>query len=398
MSAQVAVFGATRADLFPLAPVLAGLAEAPDLDPVLLASGTTGNREYGDPLAALDLRGVRVEHVADGASGSDLPSLARAGTQIAEAMAEVLPRVRPDVLVVLGDRWELLYALPAAVLGGVPIVHLHGGEVTEGAIDDRIRHAVSKLADLHCVSTPEAAARLRQLGEPADRVVVTGAPSLDRFAELAPASDELLGELLGFDVVRPFALVTYHPATATGTDPARGARAVLEAVAQSVGSALVTHPGLDSGRDEVLAEITAAVTRHPHVDVVASLGADYLPVLAAADVVVGNSSSGILEAASFGVSVVDVGDRQRGRVAGQNVVHVEETDAAIREGIAEVLTPDFRERARSTVNVYGDGKATARIVEVVRRAVAEGQSGLLARKPFVDLPGPDGVVPDGRTG
>ncbi len=384
MSALVAVFGATRADLSPLASVLARLAEAPDLEPVLLASGTTGNRDYGDPLAALDLDGIRVEHVADAAGGSDVSSMTRAGAQIAEAMAEVLQRIRPDALVVLGDRWELLYALPAAVLGGVPIVHLHGGEVTEGAIDDRIRHAVSKLADLHCVSTEAAAARLRQLGEPADRVTVTGAPSLDRFTDVVPASDTRLAELLGREVVRPLALVTYHPATAGGPDPGDGARLVLEAVAQSVGSAIVSHPGLDRGREEVLAEIRSATARHPHLVAVESLGPDYLPVLAAADVVVGNSSSGILEAASFGVGVVDVGDRQRGRVAGANVLRVAEDLAVVRDAITEALTPEFREQARRVVNLYGDSHSAPRIVEVIRRAVNEGRSGGLAVKPFVD--------------
>ena len=389
MSALVAVFGATRADLSPLASVLAALAQSPDLEPVLLASGTTGNRDYGDPLAALDLQGIRVEHVADAAGSSELPSITQAGAQITEAMAAALLRISPQALVVLGDRWELLYALPPAVLGGIPIVHLHGGEVTEGAIDDRIRHAVSKLADLHCVSTEVAAARLRQLGEPADRVAVTGAPSLDRFGEVVPADDRRLTELLGRPVVRPLALVTYHPVTAGGPGAGQGARRVLEAVAQTVGSAFVSHPGLDRGREEVLDEIRSVTACQPHLVAVESLGPDYLPVLAAADVVVGNSSSGILEAASFGVAVVDVGNRQRGRVAGANVLRVEEDQAAVRAAITLALTPEFQAQARGVVNLYGDSHSAPRIVEVVRRAVGEGQSGGLAVKPFIDLPGDD---------
>ena len=232
------------------------------------------------------------------------------------------------------------------------------------------------------MSTEAAAARVRQLGEPADRITVTGAPSLDRVATTESASDALLGTYVGVPVRRPLALVTYHPSTVATEDVGAGARAVLEAAASSASAVLVTHPGLDRGREAVMAAVAEAVRRHPHVHEVEMLGADYLSVLAAVDVVVGNSSSGILEAATFGVPVVNVGDRQRGRVSGDNVVDVPEDQAAIEAAIGRCLAPDFRERARRAVNVYGDGKAAPRVVEVVRRAVRGG----LARKPFVDLP------------
>jgi UDP-N-acetylglucosamine 2-epimerase (non-hydrolysing) len=377
----VVVFGSTRADLYPLAPVLRALAAAPDLEPTLLATGTTGNPEYGDPLAGLDLRGIAVERLASDLGASDYAAITTGGGRIAHEVAALVQRLRPAAFVVLGDRWELLYAVPPVVLAGVPVVHLHGGEVTEGAIDDRVRHAITKLADLHCVSTEAAAGRVRQLGEPADRVVVTGAPALDRLADVTPATGEHLAKLLGVGVTRPFALVTYHPVTAGGPDPATGARNVLAAVAETTGCALVTHPGLDTGREAVLAEIERAVASHQSIADVAALGADYLPVLAAADVVVGNSSSGIFEAASFGVPVVDVGDRQRGRERAGNVVHVPEDRGAIADAIRRCLGPQFRADARAAGNLYGDGKAAPRIVDVIRRATEGG----LARKPFVDL-------------
>jgi UDP-N-acetylglucosamine 2-epimerase (non-hydrolysing) len=380
MSRRVVVFGATRADLFPLAPVLRALAEAPDLEVTLLASGTIGNPEFGDPLADLDLAGVSVEAVAGGLGASDYRAQTDGGARIAAGVAEALDRIQPAACVVLGDRWELLYAVPPMVLLGVPLVHLHGGEVTEGAIDDRVRHAVSKLADLHCVSTERAAARLRQLGEPADRVVVTGAPALDQVAAVEPADDDRLAAILGWPPIRPLALVTYHPVTAGGPDPGLGASAVLAAVAATTGSAIVTHPGLDRGREAVLAAIAASTAAWPELVEVAALGGDYLPVLAAADVVVGNSSSGIFEAATFGVPVVNVGDRQRGRVSSGNVLDAADGQPAVEAAIRIALSPEFREHARTSLNLYGDGHAAPRIVEVVRRAVAGG----LARKPFVD--------------
>ena len=305
------------------------------------------------------------------------------GLRIAAGVAATLDRLRPAAVVVLGDRWELLFAVPPAVLRGIPVVHLHGGEVTEGAVDDRIRHAVTKLGDLHCVSTEDAAARVRQLGEPADRVVVTGAPSLDRMADVIAADDAMLSGLLGHPLRRPFALVTYHPSAVAGTDPGHGARELLSAVAATCASALITHPGLDEGRGAVVDAIGDSVSRAPHIVDVATLGAAYLPVLAAADVVVGNSSSGIIEAASLGVAVVNVGDRQHGRERGPNVLDVVDDRTAIEAAIRTSLGREFRAAARAAANPYGDGKAAPRIIEVIRRATAGG----LRRKPFVDLAG-----------
>jgi UDP-N-acetylglucosamine 2-epimerase (non-hydrolysing) len=183
-------------------------------------------------------------------------------------------------------------------------------------------------------------------------------------------------------VVRPFALVTYHPVTAGGPDPKVGARQVYDAVAATCGTALLTRPGPDAGRAEVDEELVAATARHPHLVAANTLGVHYLPVLAAADVVVGNSSSGIIEAATFGVPVVNVGDRQLGRERNDNVVDVSEETDAIAEGIARALTPEFRDKARAAGNRYGDGHAAARVVDLVRRAVDDPN---LARKPFVDL-------------
>jgi UDP-N-acetylglucosamine 2-epimerase (non-hydrolysing) len=211
--------------------------------------------------------------------------------------------------------------------------------------------------------------------------VVTGAPALDRVATVEPADDERLAAILGRPVVRPLALVTYHPATAGGPDPGEGGRAVLAAVAATAGSAIVTHPGLDRGREAVLAAITDAIAAWPQLAEVAALGADYLPVLAAADVVVGNSSSGIFEAATFGRPVVNVGDRQRGRVSGPNVLDAADDQPAVEAALRTALSPAFREQAGTAVNVYGDGQAALRILAVVRRAVGGG----LARKAFVDL-------------
>lgn len=378
---RVAAFVSTRADLFPMLPVLEDLASQADLEVRLLASSAMRGGGMTDPLEGLSVPGLRVVWLAEELQGTDCSTMVGCGPVLARAMTEALSAWSPDTLLVLGDRWELLYVVPPAVLLDVPVVHLHGGEVTEGAIDDRVRHAITKLSEAHCVSTSDAARRVLQLGELPESVVVTGAPSLDRAVGVSPATDEMLVRLLGRAPVRPLALVTYHPVTLGGPDPGDGARAVLEAVRSTAGSAIVTHPGLDRGREQVLAEIRRAVAGNATIVDLPNLGPDYLSVLAAVDVVVGNSSSGILEAATFGVPVVDVGERQRGRTRGVNVVHAPEERDAIAAAVETALAPEFRRAARAVTNPYGDGRAAARVTEVVRAVAARG----LRPKPFTDV-------------
>jgi UDP-N-acetylglucosamine 2-epimerase (non-hydrolysing) len=379
----VAAFVGTRADLGPLGPVLTALADAPDVDLTVL----TGVAWTAESLAAALPRREqpwRVVSLADPVAGPvDRDAVVRHGPALAAGAGEHLLATRPDVLVVLGDRWELLHVVPQAVLAGVRVVHLHGGEVTEGALDERVRHAVTKLADQHCVASQDAADRVRRLGEPADRVHVTGAPGLDRFAGLARPTSEALAAAVGREVVRPLALFTYHPPTAVeGAEVRAWAAAALRATAARCGTVVATHPGLDAGRDEVLAALAAAAG-DPRVVVVENLGPVYPVVLAGADVVVGNSSSGVVEAASAGIPVVDVGDRQRGRLRGDNVVHAHEGEAAVGAALDLALSPEHRARAEAAPNPYGDGHAAGRVVEVVRAARSVPRA-----KPFVDVPEP----------
>ena len=272
--------------------------------------------------------------------------------------------------------------MPQAVLAGIRVVHLHGGEVTEGAVDERVRHAVTKLADQHCVASEDAARRVRGLGEPADRVHVTGAPGLDRFAGLARPTPEALAAAVGREVVRPLALFTYHPPTAVEAADVRAwAAGALRATTAALRHRRRDAPG-HGCRARRACSPRSPRRRTTHAwSSCENLGPDYPVVLAAADVVVGNSSSGVIEAASVGVPVVDVGDRQRGRLRGANVVHAEEGEAAVAAALDAALSQAHRSRSAAVVNPYGDGHAAARVVEVVRAAPAAPRA-----KPFVDAP------------
>lgn len=385
MALTVAVFVGTRADLGPLSPVLEVLQAADD---VTLRVLTGVMYAVDDLVAALPATGS-----ADEWRGAVVPLAApmgevtvaaqlEQGAQIARATGQALREHHVDVLVVLGDRWELLYVVPPAFLLGVPIVHLHGGEVTEGAVDERVRHAVTKLADQHCVASEDAAARVRQLGEPSERVHVTGAPGLDRLAGAAPVSDDELATMLGVaSVERPLGLFTYHPPTAQADAPVgEWAREAAEAALAVCGTVVATHPGMDEGRDEVLAVLTALAADEPRLHLVPALGRDYPRVLAASDVVVGNSSSGVIEAATVHVPAVDIGERQRGRLRGDNVVHADEGRAAVEAALRTALGPEGRRRADAVANPYGTGGASARILDIVRAAARTSRV-----KRFVDV-------------
>jgi UDP-N-acetylglucosamine 2-epimerase (non-hydrolysing) len=381
----VAVFVGTRADLGPLLPVLEALAGATDVRLRIL----TGVMYAADDLAqALPPSGSvsswheRIVPLAEPMAEVTVAAQLEQGAAIARGAGRALRDERVGVLVVLGDRWELLYVVPPAVLLGVPVVHLHGGEVTEGALDERVRHAVTKLADQHCVASEDAAARLRQLGEAPSRIHVTGAPGLDRLAAARPAGDDLLAGILGGPVERPLALFTYHPPTAQhGAPLGRWAREAAEAALAVCGTVLATHPGMDEGRDEVLDALTDLAATEPRLHLVAALGREYPAVLAAADVVVGNSSSGVIEAATVHVPAVDIGERQRGRLRGDNVVHADEGRAAVEAAVRTALSPSWRERTAAASNPYGTGGASQRILAIVREA-----SGGSRAKQFVDLP------------
>lgn len=385
MSRRIAVFTSSRADLGPLGPVVQALDAEPEVELLVIATGTHVVEAYGGRLADIRLSGRSRLEVLDAGLGGTLPAeLGEAYGRIAAGISRILGASRVDVLVLLGDRWELLAAAGAALIHGVPIAHLHGGETTEGAIDERIRHGVTKLADLHLCASEDSARRIRHLGEEPWRIVVTGAPGLDRLQAVEALPDERLAELLGRPVARPFGVVVYHPPTVDRQRVAERARAVYEASAATLGSALLLYPGADPGSEAVVAELEAAVARHPRLAACRNLGEEYPRALRAADVLVGNSSSGIIEAASLGLPVVDVGDRQRGRLRPRNVIHVEEEREAIVAGVERALRDELRQGLAGLENPYGRGDASARVV----RALLDVPLHRLTRKPLVEAPAP----------
>ncbi|OFI39816.1 UDP-N-acetyl-D-glucosamine 2-epimerase, UDP-hydrolysing [Arthrobacter sp. SW1] len=381
---RVLAFVGTRADLFPLGPVLQALA-ADDAVELHIATaigfpdGTARERLLETGLAD----GSFTHHEVGLYLGEPTAeSQARTGAELSARMADLVGSVAPDAVVVLGDRWELLYVLPPFILNGVRLIHLHGGEVTEGALDERVRHAVTKLADQHCVATAGAARRVAQLGESADRIHQTGAPGLDRFADPVPMDAAEFEAEFGVPLQQPLVLVTYHPPTAEMQGNAGElARQVFEESISQAGTAILTYPGFDTGREDIIAVLKEIEAQSvPGVVIRESLGPLYPRVMATVQALIGNSSSGILEAASFGVPVVNVGDRQRGREHGANVIHCRDERQDIRVSIGKALGEEFREMSRHVTNPYGNSHAAGLIGKVVVESPATGLS-----KTFVDI-------------
>jgi UDP-N-acetylglucosamine 2-epimerase (non-hydrolysing)/GDP/UDP-N,N'-diacetylbacillosamine 2-epimerase (hydrolysing) len=298
-------------------------------------------------------------------------------------MADALDRLRPDVLVVLGDRFETLAAAQAALLARIPIAHIHGGETTEGAIDESIRHAITKMAHLHFVAATAFRRRVVQLGEHPDRVVESGAPGLDFIRQVDVMSRSELEASLDFELGEPTLLVTYHPATLQDRDPSESVQNLLNALDHFPEAHVVfTKANADTHGRIINERIEAYAQSREHARLYASLGQRrYVSALHHVDVVVGNSSSGIIEAPAIPVPTVNLGDRQKGRPRAKSVIDCIETEESIVDAMHTALSSAFRETLSGVRSPYGDGYATSRIVRHLKTADLS-----TTVKRFYDLP------------
>jgi UDP-hydrolysing UDP-N-acetyl-D-glucosamine 2-epimerase len=274
---------------------------------------------------------------------------------------------QPDIVVLYGDRLELLPIATAAVLTRTPIAHVCGGDVTEGALDEQVRHAVTKMAHLHFPSTPLSARRVRQMGEDPTRIHCVGDPALDHFVHGEHASPNELTELLGFTPDHRTLLITLHPETASGSTMSLQSAEFCSALQDFEGSLVITAPAPDPGHQTVRTAMERLASQHPRAVFIESLGSRrYRGLLKRVGAMAGNSSSGIIEAASVPLPVVNVGDRQAGRERAPNVIDVPFNASAIRQALQTALSQQFRQSLQRLNNPYGDGNAAQRITAVLK--------------------------------
>lgn len=281
--------------------------------------------------------------------------------------AECYTRKRPDILMVLGDRFEMHAAALAALPFKIPVAHIHGGELTQGAIDDSLRHSITKMAHLHFVAAEEYATRVKQMGEESWRVTNSGAPALDKILTMKLPYQRELEKQFGLDLKVPPLLVTYHPVTLQYEQTEWQINELLRALEFFDLPIVFTAPNADTNNHIILKMIREFVKTHSKSTFVPDFGpTGYFSMMASSRAMVGNSSSGLLEAPSFGLPVVNVGIRQQGRVRAKNVIDVGYTAQEIKIGIEKAISAEFKSSLKGMKNPYGNGKASEKIVTVLK--------------------------------
>ena len=368
---NVAVFTGTRAEYGLLYWILKDIQRDPALNLQLVVSGTHLSPSFGMTYKNIEDDGFHIAATVEMLLSSDsaIGTAKSTGLGII-GFTDAFARLQPDVIVILGDRFEALAAAQTAMLLRIPIIHLHGGEITEGAYDDSIRHAITKMSFLHGVSTEEQRHRVIQLGEAPERVENIGAVGLDHLTKSTLMSLSELSCSLNFALNKDFFIVTYHPETLGEASPEMAFQALLSALDQFPNyQVILTFPNADDGGSGIIRMIEDYRTAHPErVFAIASLGhIRYLSAVKHCAAVVGNSSSGIIEVPSFGKPTVNIGIRQKGRVSASSVIHCDSSKASITIAIARALSLEFQQHASQVTNPYGSGNSSARVLNMIKK-------------------------------
>lgn len=365
---KIAILTTSRADYGLLRHLMGAIKKDRACRLQVIACGSHLSRAHGLTVREIENDGLSVAARVTTVAATDAPAAsARALGRSMEAFARAFDRLKPDLLVVLGDRQELLPACSAAVLMRVPIVHLHGGEATEGVLDEQVRHAVTKLAHLHFPAAAPYRRRLIRMGEDPRRVFNVGAPGVDAIHAVRPLSKAALERRLKLKLGGRLALVTFHPAALDGKyEPVAPLLAALDA--EGLG-AVLTYANADPGGRAVNAALEAWAKKRPGRAVcVASLGQRaYYSLARHASVMLGNSSSGIIEAPSLKIPTVNVGRRQDGRLRAPSVLDCPPETKAIRKALRRALSPEFRAARCRGVNPYGSGDTARRILPALKK-------------------------------
>lgn len=365
MKRRIAVVTGSRAEYGLLYWVLKDLQGSDAFELQLIVTGMHLSTEFGMTVRQIESDGLpiarRVEMLlASDSAGGIAKSMALGLIGFSDAIYEL----RPDLIMVLGDRFEILAVAEAALVHNVPLVHIGGGDTTEGAIDESIRHAITKMAHLHLVTNADAARRITQMGEDPSRVHIVGNPGLDHLFRTPLLDRASLGQSLGHPLGARNLLITFHPVTLEPEDARQQQQAMLQALDQlpEATSLWFTRPNADAGGRELASDLDAWTANRPHAHVFTSLGQQrYLSLMSHADAVIGNSSSGLCEAPSFRIPTVNIGDRQRGRLAAKTVIHCLPQTHCIQDALNAALCMD----CSAATNPYGDGQSSGRILSAL---------------------------------
>lgn len=364
---SVAVVTVGRSDYSIYRPLLRRITAHPDLELRMLVSGMHLEEKYGLTARIIEADGFPIQARIPVLQEQDTPEgVAAAMGAGVTGFGQYFAHEPPDLLVVLGDRFEMFAAALAAVPFNLPILHLHGGELSEGAMDDRFRHGLTKMSHLHGVATAAYRQRVIQLGEEPWRVLQCGALSLDNLRDIRRLTRAELEQRFHLDLSTPPLLVTLHPTTSEYEQAAPQTDALLAALRALGQPVIFTMPNADMAGQVIRARLEAFCRQVPTARAVENFGPEgYFSILAEVSAMVGNSSSGLLEAPSFALPVVNIGNRQKGRLRAGNVLDVPFEAEAIAATIRRALTPEFRASCRGFEHFFGDGHAAEKLVELI---------------------------------
>lgn len=381
----ICVVSGTRADYGLLQWLMHGIRRDPALKLQVIVTGMHLSPEFGLTYREIEADGFVIDRKLEILTSSDsavgvTKSIGLGTIAFADAFAEL----KPDVVLLLGDRFEIFAAATAAMIAGLPIAHLHGGEITEGAFDDAIRHAITKMAHLHFVAAEPYLCRVIQMGELPERVFLTGGLGVDTIRKTPLLSRADLEAAIDFKLSKKNLLVTFHPVTLEpGAAPGQMAELLKALDGLKDTQLILTMPNADTGGRELIRMIEQFVAARPHAKAFTSLGQlRYLSCMAHVDGVVGNSSSGLAEAPSFKKGTVNIGDRQRGRLKAASVIDCEPDCASIVAAINTLYSQSFQASLKNVQSPYGDGGASEIIIDVLKHFNIDN----ITKKLFYDLP------------
>lgn len=389
MTRKVCVVTGTRAEFGLLRWLMGEIQNHPQLELQVIATGMHLSPEFGSTYREIEEAGFEIDARVEMLLSSDT------NTAVTKSMglgvigfADAYERLAPDIVVVLGDRFEIFAATSAAMIAGVPVAHLHGGETTEGAFDEAIRHSITKMSHLHFVAADEYRQRVIQLGEHPDRVFNFGGMGIDAIKRIKLLSREELESSLEINLGTKNLLVTFHPVTLEGGASSAAQMGELLAALEGLDDTtlIFTMPNADTGGRELSAMVREFVKGHPNAKVYTSLGQlRYFSCLAQIDGVVGNSSSGLAEAPSFKIGTVNIGDRQKGRLKANSVIDCEPDREAIQVALETLYSTEFQASLAAVSSPYGNGGASEAIVKVLAEYPLEN----IRKKQFYNLSADD---------
>lgn len=387
---KICVITGSRAEYGLLRWVMQGIKDDPVLKLQVLATGMHLSREFGLTYREIEKDGFHIDGKVKMLTSSDTPvGIAKSMGKGLIGFADALNKLKPDLIVVLGDRFEIFSAVAAALVARIPVAHLHGGELTEGAFDEAIRHSITKMSHLHFVATDEYRRRVIQLGEQPQRVFTVGGLGIDNILRLELFKREELEAVLNFKLGKKNLLITFHPVTLENDAGVKQMGELLKALRKIKKTQLIfTLPNADTNSRKLIKMVKQFVAQNPNARAYSSLGQlRYLSCIAQVDGVVGNSSSGLAEVPSFRKGTINIGDRQQGRLQASSVINCQATRQSIANAIKRLYSRDFQARLRQVRNPYGTGGASDKVVKSLKHCSLKG----ISKKSFYDLPTGDGV-------